>query len=146
MPKEPEKHKVDYKKIEYDIMTAYRRITWRIWLYLKANPDILASNNNGEVLNEVARIQTNIYLRDNAGLTYEKAFETQDFVSDLMAKGSAVEYFFDQDLLDLFRPGVEHDQGWRTKMFWELFFFSINPEGYTKTIHEMVLEEDKESN
>ena len=127
MPKEPEKHKVDYKKIEYDIMTAYRRITWRIWLYLKANPDVLASNNNRKVLEEVAKIQTKIYLRDNASLTYEKAFEIQDFVSDLMAKTSARDYFFEQDLLDLFRPDAKHDRGWRTKLFFELYFFSINP-------------------
>ena len=54
----PKNFEMDHNRMKHDLLTAYRRITWKIWVYLKANPDILASNNNQEVFDEVARIQT----------------------------------------------------------------------------------------
>lgn len=125
-----------------EIRTAYRRMTWKIWLYLKANPDILAVNNNREVLDEVAKIQTAIYQHEKEDFTYEQAFEIQDFVSDMMAKTDADDYYFEQDLLDLFRPGVAHDKGWSIKLYFELFFFSTIPEIYTKIVREMALDDE----
>lgn len=63
-------------QLRYKLHKVYRRLTWKIWAYLKVNPDILAENNNQEVFDEVARIQTEIYLRRNSNQTREEAFNT----------------------------------------------------------------------
>ena len=143
MLKKPEKMELNSRQVKRDVLTAYRRVTWKIWVYLKANPDVLAENNNQEVFDEVAKIQTEIYLRRNSNQTHEEAFSTQDFLSDLEAKYNADDYYFEQELMDLFRPGVEHNQAWGAKMFLELFFYSGMPESYTKTVHNMVIAEDE---
>ena len=143
MLKKPKKMELNSRQVKQDVLTAYRRITWKIWVYLKANPDVLAENNNQEVFNEVARIQTEIYLRRNPNQTREEAFSTQDFLSDLEAKYNAEDYYFEQELMDLFRPSVEHNQAWGARMFLELFFYSGMPESYTKTVHNMVLAEEE---
>ena len=143
MLKKPNKMELNSRQVKQDVLTAYRRITWKIWVYLKANPDVLAENNNQEVFNEVARIQTEIYLRRNPNQTREEAFSTQDFLSDLEAKYNAEDYYFEQELMDLFRPSVEHNQAWGARMFLELFFYSGMPESYTKTVHNMVLAEEE---
>ena len=49
MLKKPKKMKLNSRQVKQDVLTAYRRITWKIWVYLKANPDVLAENNNQEV-------------------------------------------------------------------------------------------------
>lgn len=143
MLKKPKKIKWNSRQVEQDVLTAYRRITWKIWVYLKANPDVLVENNNQEIFDEVSRIQTDIYLRRNPNQTHEEAFGTQDFISDLEAKYNAEDYYFDQELMDLFRPGIEHDKAWGFKMFVELLFYSGMPESYTKTVHNMVLAEEE---
>ena len=143
MQKEPEK-RINVRQLQHDLYTAYRRMTWKIWVYLKSNPDILAANNNQKVFDEVARIQTEIYLRRNPDQTRDEAFSTQDFLSDLEAKYNADDYYFEQELMDLFRPGIEHDKAWGFKMFVELFFYSGMPESYTKTVHNMLLAEEDE--
>ena len=143
MLKKPKKMELNSRQVKQDVLTAYRRVTWKIWVYLKANPDVLAENNNQEVFDEVAKIQTEIYLRRNPNQTHEEAFSTQDFLSDLEAKYNADEYYFEQELMDLFRPGVEHNQEWGARMFLELFFYSGMPESYTKTVHNMVIAEDE---
>ncbi len=144
MLKKPKKMELNSSQVKQDVLTAYRRITWKIWVYLKANPDVLAENNNQEVFDEVARIQTDMYLRRNPDQTREEAFSTQDFLSDLEAKYNADDYYFEQELMDLFRPGIEHDKAWGFKMFVELFFYSSMPESYTKTVHNMLLAEEDE--
>ena len=143
MLKKPKKMKMNSRQVKQDVLTAYRRVTWKIWVYLKANPDMLAENNNQEVFDEVARIQTDMYLRRNPDQTREEAFSTQDFLSDLEAKYNADDYYFEQELMDLFRPGIEHDKVWGFKMFVELLFYSGMPESYTKTVHNMVLAEEE---
>ena len=143
MLKKPKKMKWNSKQVKRDLLTAYRRITWKIWVYLKANPDVLAENNNQEVFDEVARIQTDIYLRRNPDQTRDEAFSTQDFISDLEAKYNAEDYYFEQELMDLFRPSIEHDKAWDFKMFVELLFYSGMPESYSKTVHQMVLDEEE---
>ena len=140
----PKNFEMDHNRMKRDLLTAYRRVTWKIWVYLKANPDVLAENNNQEVFDEVARIQTDMYLRRNPDQTREEAFSTQDFLSDLEAKYNADDYYFEQELMDLFRPGIEHDKAWGFKMFVELFFYSGMPESYTKTVHNMLLAEEDE--
>lgn len=143
MLKKPEKMELNSRKVKRDVLTAYRRITWKIWVYLKANPDVLATNNNQKVFDEVAKIQTEIYLRRNPNQTREEAFSTQDFLSDLEAKYNAEDYYFEQELMDLFRPSVEHNQTWGARMFLELFYCSGMPESYTKSVHQMVVDEEE---
>ena len=132
MLKKLKKMKWNSKQVKRDLLTAYRRITWKIWVYLKANPDVLAENNNQEVFDEVARIQTDIYLRRNPDQTREEAFSTQDFISGLEAKYNADDYYFEQELMDLFRPSTEHNETWKSRIFLELFSYSIDPEAYIK--------------
>ena len=143
MLKKQKKMKLNSRQVKQDVLTAYRRITWKIWVYLKANPDVLAKNNNQEVYDEVARIQTDMYLRRNTDQTRDEAFSTQDFISGLEAKYNADNYYFEQELMDLFRPSVEHDKAWEFKMFVELLFYSGMPESYSKTVHQMVLDEEE---
>ena len=128
----PKNFEMDHNRMKHDLLTAYRRITRKIWVYLKANPDILASNNNQEVFDEVARIQTEIYLRRNPEQTRDEAFSTQDFISGLEAKYNADDYYFEQELMDLFRPSTEHNETWKSRIFLELFSYSIDPEAYIK--------------
>lgn len=143
MLKKPKKMKLNSRQVKQDVLTAYRRITWKIWVYLKANPDVLAENNNQEVYDEVARIQTDMYLRRNPNQTREEAFSTQDFISDLEAKYNADDYYFEQELMDLFRPRVEHNQAWGARLFLELFCYAGMPESYTKSVRNMVLAEEE---
>ena len=143
MLKKPKKMELNSRHVKQDVLTAYRRITWKIWVYLKANPVVLAENNNQEVFNEMARIQTEIYLRRNPNQTREEAFSTQDFLSDLEAKYNAEDYYFEQELMDLFRPSVEHNQAWGARLFLELLFYAGMPESYTKSVQQMVLEEEE---
>ena len=143
MLKKPKKMKWNSRQVKQDVLTAYRRITWKIWVYLKANPDVLAENKNQEVYDEVARIQTDMYLRRNPDQTREEAFSTQDFIADLEAKYNADDYYFEQELMDLFRPSVEHNQAWGARLFLELFCYAGMPESYTKSVQQMVLEEEE---
>ena len=143
MLKKPKKMKLNSRQVKQDVLTAYRRITWKIWVYLKANPDVLAENNNQEVFDEVARIQTDMYLRRNPDQTREEALSTQDFIADLEAKYNADDYYFEQELMDLFRPSVEHNQAWGARLFLELFCYAGMPESYTKSVQQMVLEEEE---
>ena len=143
MLKKQKKIKWNSRQVKQDVLTAYRRITWKIWVYLKANPDVLAENKNQEVYDEVARIQTDMYLRRNPDQTREEALSTQDFIADLEAKYNADDYYFEQELMDLFRPSVEHNQAWGARLFLELFCYAGMPESYTKSVQQMVLEEEE---
>ena len=87
--------------------------------------------------------EADMYLRRNPDQTREEAFSTQDFLSDLEAKYHAEDYYFEQELMDLFRPSVEHNQAWGAMLFLELFFYSGMPESYTKSVHNMVLAEEE---
>ena len=94
---------------------------------------VLGANNNREIFDEMGKIQTQIFMRRYSDHTYEDAFSTQDFISGLEAKYHAEDYYFEQELMDLFRPSTPHDKEWKWKVFVELFFFSRNYERYTKT-------------
>ncbi len=86
MSENRKKIELDSIQVKQDVLIAYRRITWKIWVYLKANPDVLAVNNNQEIFDEVAKIQTNLYLHCHPNKTYEDALSIQDFLSGLEAK------------------------------------------------------------
>lgn len=143
MQKEPEK-RINVRQLKHDLYTAYRRMTWKIWVYLKSNPDILAANNNREVFDEVARIQTVIYLHKEPNQTRDEAFSTQDFISDLEAKYNEENYYFEQELMDLFRPSSERNEEWKSRMFVELLFYSGMPESYTKSEYQKMFLEDEQ--
>ena len=143
MQKEPEK-RINVRQLKHDLYTAYRRMTWKIWVYLKSNPDILAANNNREVFDEVARIQTEIYLHKEPNQTRDEAFSTQDFISDLEAKYNEEKYYFEQELMDLFRPSSERNEEWKSRMFVELLFYSGMPESYTKSEYQKMFLEDEQ--
>ena len=132
MRKKPKKIDMNPKQLRYDLHQAYRRLTWKIWVYLKANPDVLELNDNREFFDEIGKIQTQIFMRRYPEHTYEETFNTQDFLSYLEAKHHAEDFYFEQELLDLFRPSTPHDKEWKWKVFVELFFFSANNERYTK--------------
>ena len=100
--------------------TGYRRLTWRIWVFLKANPDILQANNNQEILEHLAEIQAKLYVMREPDWTLENARASLELVSDLYASNNDGKYYFDQEILELFRPGVEHDQVSSTRLFCEV--------------------------
>ena len=141
----PENFEIDHERMKRDFLTAYRRITWKIWVYLKANPEVLESNNNREIFDEVAKIQTNYYLHRNPNQTREEAFSTQDFISDLEAKYNAEDYYLGQETIELFRPSIPHDKEWERQIYVELFSYSMSPEKYTKSVHDSLLEKEAKS-
>lgn len=128
----------------HEIFVTYRRLAWKLWVYLKANPDILALNNNQEVYDAVQKISVRYFIHKFPDYTFEKALEVQDMISDLEAKYYASDLYFEQDTLDIYRPGIPHDQRWAAVTFIELMFYAISPDSYTKEVHEMMPEEDSE--
>ena len=76
-------------------------------------------------------MRAQIFMQRYPGRTYEDAFSTQDFISGLEAKYHAEDYYFEQELMDLFRPGIEHDKEWGFRMFVELLLYSGMPESYS---------------
>ena len=100
--------------------------------YLKASPDIFASNNNQEVYDTVQKISVRYFIHKFPDYTFEKAFEVRDMISDLEAKYYASDLYFEQDTPDIYRPGIPHDQRGAAVTFIELMFYAISPDSYTK--------------
>ena len=125
------------------INQAWRHLARRIFVFLKANPDVLASNNNQEVFDVVREIQIKYRLKQTAKYTYEDAAEFEDFMCELQAKNDGKDYYVDQDTMDLYRPSAERNEAWRTAIFAVLLLYYISPESYTKEIHELAEKEDK---
>lgn len=121
----------------------YRRMAWKVWVYLKANPEILAANNNQEVYDAVQEISVRYYMHKYPDQTYERALEVQDLISDLEAKYLASDLYFEQDTLDIYRPGIPHDQRWAAMTFIELMFYAIAPDIYSKDVCAMVEKDEK---
>ena len=46
----------------YELSVTYRRMAWKVWVYLKANPEILAANNNQEVYDAVQEISVRYFV------------------------------------------------------------------------------------
>ena len=98
-------------------------------------------NKINSKVNQLA-IHAKTVLVSKSGEGYEKAFEIQDMISDLEAKYQASDLYFEQDTLDIYRPGIPHDQRWAAMTFIELMFYAISPDSYTKEVHEMMPDED----
>ena len=127
----------------YELSVTYRRMAWKVWVYLKANHDILASNNNQEVYDTVQKISVRYFIHKFPDYTFEKAFEVQDMISDLEAKYYASDLYFEQDTLDIYRPGIPHDQRWAAVTFIELMFYAIAPDIYSKDVCAMIEKDEK---
>lgn len=127
----------------YELSVTYRRMAWKVWVYLKANPEILAANNNQEVYDAVQEISVRYYMHKYPDQTYERALEVQDLISDLEAKYLASDLYFEQDTLDIYRPGIPHDQRWAAMTFIELMFYAIAPDIYSKDVCAMVEKDEK---
>ena len=127
----------------YELSVTYRRMAWKVWVYLKANHDILASNNNQEVYDTVQKISVRYFIHKFPDYTFEKAFEVQDMISDLEAKYYASDLYFEQDTLDIYRPGIPHDQRWAVLTFIELMFYAIAPDIYSMDVCAMIEKDEK---
>ena len=127
----------------YELSVTYRRMAWKVWVYLKANHDILASNNNQEVYDTVQKISVRYFIHKFPDYTFEKAFEVQDMISDLEAKYYASDLYYEQDTLDIYRPGIPHDQRWAAVTFIELMFYAIAPDIYSKDVCAMIEKDEK---
>lgn len=80
----------------------------------------------------VQDISVRYFIHKYPDYSYEKALEVQDMISDLEAKYQASDLYFEQDTLDIYRPGIPHDQRWAAMTFIELMFYAISPDSYTK--------------
>ena len=88
-------------------------------------------------------IRAKTVLASKSGEGYEKALEVQDMISDLEAKYQASDLYFEQDTLDIYRPGIPHDQRWAAMTFIELMFYAIAPDIYSKDVCAMIEKDEK---
>ena len=127
----------------YELSVTYRRMAWKVWVYLKANPEILAANNNQEVYDAVQEISVRRFVNKYPDYAYDRALEVQDLISDLEEKYQAYDLYFEQDTLDIYRPGIPHDQRWAAMTFIELMFYAIAPDIYSKDVCAMIEKDEK---
>ena len=136
-------YEMDAEERLYRLKQSWRHLARRIFVYLKANPNILNSNNNQEVFDYVREIQIRYRKKHTPDYSYEDAVEFEDFMSDLESKADGKNYYVEQEVMDLYRPGVEHSEMWKTLLFNELLTYYISPEIYTKEVHELAEKEDE---
>lgn len=136
-------YEMDAEERLYRLKQSWRHLARRIFVYLKANPNILNSNNNQEVFDYVREIQIRYRKTHTPDYSYEDAVEFEDFMSDLESKADGKNYYVEQEVMDLYRPGVEHSEMWKTLLFNELLTYYISPEIYTKEAHELAEKEDE---
>ena len=131
-------------ELKLDMMKAWRRLAFRIMVYLTANPDILIANNNQEIYDHVRNIQIAYYKKDKSDKTDEEIGSTVDFLVELRIKhDDGKDYFVEQETMELYRPGAVRDQEWEAKAYIEMFFYATSPEIYTKTVHELSLNDEE---
>lgn len=76
-------------EIKERLLKAYRHFAWRIMVYLKANPDVLNTNNNQEVYDAVREIQIQYHLKHTPRYTREDAAYFVDFMCSLKQRAKA---------------------------------------------------------
>ena len=128
-------------EIKERLLKAYRHFAWRIMVYLKANPDVLNTNNNQEVYDAVREIQIQHRLRATPKYTREDAAYFVDFMCELEAKSEGATYYVDQNEMDLYRPSTERNEEWRVMFYLVLMCYDDGE--YTKEVHEAVLAEEE---
>ena len=136
-------YEMDAEERLYRLKQSWRHLARRIFVYLKANPNILNSNNIQEVFDYVSEIQIRYWNNHTPDYSYEDAVEFEDFMSDLESKADGKNYYVEQEVMDLYRPGVEHSEMWKTLLLNELLTYYISPEIYTKEVHELAEKEDE---
>ena len=127
---------------KYRFAQHYRHFAWRIMVYLKAHPDILNANNNQEIYDHVRKIQIAYYKKDKPQKNDEEIGSTVDFLVELRIKhDDGNDYFVEQETMELYRPNAVRDKEWEIKAYIEMFFYATMPEIYTKTVHQLSLDE-----
>ena len=128
------------RNLRIDMMKSWRRLAFHILVYLSANPEVLAVNNNQEIYDKVRDIQIRYYGRNHSDSSYEDIGKTVDLLVELKIKyEDGAEYFIEQGTMELYRPSTVHSSEWREKVLFEMFFYTISPEIYFKTIHELAM-------
>ena len=130
--------------LRISMMNAWRRLAFRIMVYLTANPDALASNNNQEIYDYVRKIQICYHKKDKPDKTDEEIGSTVDFLVELRIKhDDGNDYFVEQETMELYRPNAVRDKEWEVKTYIEMFFYATSPEIYTKTVHELSFNDEE---
>lgn len=128
-------------EIKERLVKAYRHFAWRIMVYLKAHPEVLNDNNNQEVFDAVREIQIKHRLSATSRYTRENAAEFVDFMCELEAKKYGLDYYVEQEEMDLYRPRVELNEELRVMFY--LVLMAYDEGNYTKEVHEAVLAEEE---
>lgn len=102
-----------------------RHFAWDIMKYLKAHPEILAVNNNSVIYDQVREIQVNYWENQCAGKTRKEAEEIVDLFCRLQINSGYMMMYFDQNTLELFRPGVIKDNAYYNELFFEMICYSF---------------------
>ena len=100
-------YEMDAEERLYRLKQSWRHLARRIFVYLKANPNILNSNNNQEVFDYVREIQIRYRKTHTPDYSYEDAAEFEDFMCELQSKADGKNYYVDQEVMDLYRPSRE---------------------------------------
>ena len=128
-------------EIKERLLKAYRHFAWRIMVYLKANPDVLNTNNNQEVYDAVREIQIQYHLKHTPRYTREDAAYFVDFMCELEAKSEGATYYVGQREMEYFRPSTELTEA--DKLMFYIIITAYDDGCYTKEIHEAVLAEEE---
>lgn len=128
-------------EIKERLVKTYRHFAWRIMVYLKAHPEVLDDNNNQEVFDAVREIQIKHRLSATPRYTREDAAEFVDFMCELEAKKYGLDYYVEQEEMDLYRPRVELNEELRVMFY--LVLMAYDEGNYTKEVHEAVIAEEE---
>ena len=123
------------------LLKAYRHFAWRIMVYLYAHPEVLGENNNQEVFDAVREIQIKHRLSATPRYTREDASEFVDFMCELEAKKYGLDYYVEQEEMNLYRPSTEKNEEWQMMFYITLMFY--DDDNYTKAVHDAVLAEEE---
>lgn len=111
-----------------DLNGIYRLLSWKVWIYLRAHPDVMIMNNNCEVIDVVQNIHVQQYMEDHPGSIVEDVLKVLNLMVDLDAKFCGVNYQFEQTAIDLFRPNAVQNKIWEKKLFSAFDLFIIQCE------------------
>jgi len=128
-------------EIKERLLKAYRHFAWRIMVFLKAHPEVLNDKNNQEVFDAVREIQIKYRLQATPKYTREDAASFVDFMCELEAKKYGLDYYVEQEEMDLYRPSTEKNEEWQVMFHIILMFY--DDDNYTKEVHEAVLAEEE---
>lgn len=123
------------------LLTAYRHFARRIFVYLKAHPDVLNENNNQEIYDAAREIQIQYHLKHTPKYTRDDAAHFVDLMGGLEAKKYGATYFVEQNEMDLYRPSAEKNEEWRLMFY--ITLMGYDDDDYTKEAHEAVLAEEE---